>query len=80
LAASILFFLMTNFGIWAVGDGVRYSQDARGLIECYTMGLPFFRNYAISMSVFSAVLFSPIALAKLAEAEQDASTTVPANC
>ena len=78
LAASVLFFLITNFGIWLVGGGVRYAQDLPGLVECYTMGLPFFRNSLISMAAFSAVLFSPIALATLEEAEAQTKVVAPA--
>ena len=78
LAASVMFFLVTNFGVWLLGDGVRYSKDLHGLVECYTMAIPFFRNSVISMAVFSAILFSPIALAKLEEAEPASEVVVPA--
>ena len=76
LAATIMFFLVTNFGVWLLGT--RYSKDVYGLVECYTMAIPFFHYSVISMAVFSAILFSPIALAKLEEAETETEVVAPA--
>jgi hypothetical protein len=42
LAGSVLFFIVTNFAVWA-GLG-SYPHTASGLFHCYVMGLPFFRN------------------------------------
>ena len=39
---SILFFLITNFSVWAFGT--MYAHDFSGLIQSYTMAIPFFRN------------------------------------
>jgi hypothetical protein len=38
--ASLQFFIITNFGVWASGY---YEPGIHGLIESYVMGLPFFR-------------------------------------
>jgi hypothetical protein len=62
LLGAVMFFLITNFGVWALGGGVRYPMTFAGLIECYTMALPFFRNSLISMTVFLPVLFSRFCL------------------
>ncbi len=62
LLASTSFFLITNFGVWALGGGFSYSRNLAGLVECYYMAIPFFRNSLISMVVFLPVLFSPLAL------------------
>ena len=43
LAGSLLFFLITNFGVW-INPVSSYSKDFGGLIVCYVAGLPFFRN------------------------------------
>ena len=40
LSASILFFLLSNFGCFLASDV--YSKDLGGLMMCYTAGLPFF--------------------------------------
>lgn len=42
LASSVLFFVITNFGVWLV-SGI-YERSPRGLIEAFVMALPFFRN------------------------------------
>lgn len=42
LTSSILFFLITNFGVWLVGT--MYPKNANGLLESYILALPFFRN------------------------------------
>ncbi len=42
LVSSVLFFLVTNFGVWATGS--MYVKNMGGLLQSYAMGLPFFRN------------------------------------
>lgn len=39
---SILFFLITNFSVWAFGT--MYTHDFSGLTQSYIMAIPFFRN------------------------------------
>ena len=60
--SALLFFLITNMGVWALGNGMRYPHSISGLIECYTMALPYFRNSLVGMMVFVPVLFSRLAL------------------
>jgi hypothetical protein len=57
LLSSILFFVITNFGVWLTGGGWFYPKTWQGLIECYTLALPFFRNTLIGDLVYTAVLF-----------------------
>ena len=52
-----IFFLLTNFAVWL--GSTTYPQTWAGLIDCYTMALPFFRNSLIGTAVFSGILFSP---------------------
>lgn len=52
---SILFFLITNTAVWM--GSTFYSQDVGGLIDCYILGLPFFRNTLIGDLAFTALLF-----------------------
>jgi len=42
LSSSLLFFLITNFGVWLMYS--MYPKNMNGLLLCYTMGIPFFRN------------------------------------
>lgn len=53
LFASIQFFLITNFGVWAMGA---YSRGVEGLLQSYMMGLPFFK-YTIAGDLFYTALF-----------------------
>jgi len=41
-AGSTLFFLATNFSVWAFGT--MYTHNLPGLMQSYYMALPFFRN------------------------------------
>ena len=55
VAGSTLFFLITNFGVWLVGD--LYPRTLEGLLECYLAGLPFFRNTLAGDLVYTAAFF-----------------------
>jgi hypothetical protein len=55
ILSSILFFLITNFAVWATG--IFYSKDISGLTVCFTMGLPFFKYTLLSSIIFSTILF-----------------------
>jgi hypothetical protein len=57
LASSVLFFVVTNFGVWISGSGMIYPRTATGLAECYTLALPFFRNTITGDLVYTALLF-----------------------
>ncbi|MEZ5027142.1 MAG: DUF6580 family putative transport protein [Chitinophagales bacterium] len=39
ILSSILFFVLTNFGVWLLGN--MYAHNIKGLIECYTLAIPF---------------------------------------
>ena len=55
LLSSVLFFLVTNFGVWLVLN--MYPRTLAGLIECYVMAIPFFGPTLVSTVVYTAVLF-----------------------
>lgn len=56
LIASVIFFIVTNFGSW-VGEKSIYTRDLNGLMTSFAAGLPFFRSSLISNLLFSAILF-----------------------
>jgi len=64
LASSLLFFLVTNFAVWAYGSGVTYPKTAAGLVLCYEMALPFFGNSLAGDFFYSALLFGALAVAE----------------
>ena len=55
LVSSVLFFLITNFGVWATGT--MYVKNLDGLLQSYAMGLPFFRNTVLSDLFYSFSFF-----------------------
>jgi uncharacterized membrane protein (UPF0182 family) len=57
LAASVIFFLTTNFACWWYSFGA-YPPTFTGLIECYTFALPFFRYTLSGDLLFALTLFS----------------------
>ncbi len=56
LAASISFFLLSNFAVWAVWN--MYPKTLNGLLTCYVAAIPFFRNQFASDLIFTAVMFA----------------------
>ncbi len=51
LLASLWFFISTNFAVWLMWDF--YPKNIEGLISCYTLALPFFKNTLISTILFT---------------------------
>lgn len=66
LTGSILFFLISNFLVWTQSTPAAgtfyYPPTWAGLIRCYEMGLPFFKNQFSSDGIFALVFFSIFAL------------------
>ena len=56
LVSPILFFIVTNFGVWLTSS--TYSPDLSGLMTSYTMGLPFLANSLISTILFSSCFYA----------------------
>ncbi len=53
--ASGVFFLITNFAVWA--GSLIYPKNIEGLIACYTAAVPFFWNTLFGNVLFAAILF-----------------------
>ncbi len=58
--ASIQFFIITNYGVWAGG---MYNRGSDGLMESYIMGLPFFKWTLLGDLFYTGVFFSSYELA-----------------
>lgn len=56
LLSSVLFFVVTNFGVWIVGPEM-YPRTLTGLVECYVAAIPFFRNTVLGDLFYVGVLF-----------------------
>ncbi len=55
VGASIQFFITSNVGVWLTSG--MYTLDLAGLVQCFTMAVPFYRNTFASDVVFTCVLF-----------------------
>ncbi len=63
LGASVLFYLITNFGVW-MDPLSGYAPGVSGLIASLTAGLPFFRNTLLGDLGYTVVLFGSYELIK----------------
>ena len=48
---AFIFYLITNFSVWATGS--LYEKSFSGLVQCYFLALPFFKNTLISTLFYS---------------------------
>jgi hypothetical protein len=62
IASSVLFFVLTNFGMWLF-SGI-YPRTSEGLIACYVAAIPFFQNTLAGDLFYTALLFGGFALAE----------------
>jgi hypothetical protein len=60
IASSILFFVITNFGVWM--ERLMYAPTIHGLVQCYTNALPFFRNTLLGDLLYCGMLFGAYAI------------------
>lgn len=57
---SLQFFLITNFGIWAMAAARGshfYTADLAGLVACYTAALPYWGRTLMGDLVYSGAIF-----------------------
>jgi len=53
--SALIFFFLTNLAVWAFTPW--YAKTFSGIIQCYTMALPFFRNTLLGNIFYVAVFF-----------------------
>lgn len=63
ILGAILFFIITNFAVWAFTPW--YVKTLAGLIQCYAMALPFFRNTLLGNVFYVGVFFGAYELVKV---------------
>jgi hypothetical protein len=64
LAAPSLYFIVSNFLVWASNGttrGLDRPKTFNGLMLCYSDGIPFYRTSLLATLVFSAILFGTYA-------------------
>ena len=73
IASSVLFFVLTNFGVWLFGS--LYPKTLDGLMLSYVAAFPFFQNTLLGDCFYTLMLFGAFRLAEtkwpvLAEPQQ----------
>jgi len=63
LASSILFFVVTNFGMWLFSGF--YPRSLAGLEACYVAAIPFFQNTVAGDLFYATLLFGGFKLAEM---------------
>jgi signal transduction histidine kinase len=55
LISSLIFFVITNFSVWVFFDW--YAHSWQGLVSCFTLALPFFRNSLAGDLFYTGLIF-----------------------
>lgn len=60
LTGSVLFFVLSNFGVWLTSG--MYPLSFAGILECYVAAIPFFRQSLAGDLLYTLVFFGGFAL------------------
>ncbi len=52
--SALIFYIITNFGVWLFSSF--YEKSFQGLIECYTLAIPFFGNTLLGTIILGLVV------------------------
>ena len=63
LSGSTIFYIISNFGVWVLSP--MYAKSVTGLIQCYTLALPFYGTSLIGDLLYSSLLFGAYQLCLL---------------
>ena len=55
ILAPVLFFIVTNFGVWTSGY---YGYTIEGLIACYIAAMPFFHMTLLGTLIYTGAFFA----------------------
>lgn len=61
LSASIVFFVVSNLGVWLFSG--MYTLDLAGLINCFTLAIPFFQYTVLGDLAYVFIFFGAYELA-----------------
>ena len=53
LLGTFMFFVITNFGVWASG---MYGYTYQGLLNCFILAIPFYAYTVISTMLFAVII------------------------
>lgn len=74
LVGSVLFFVVTNFGVWCLST--TYAKSVSGLAQCYAAAIPFFRATWQSDLLYLFGIVAVFALARVLVADDERSAAV----
>jgi hypothetical protein len=63
IASSVLFFVITNFGMWLFSGF--YARTMAGLEACYVAAIPFFQNTVAGDLFYAMLLFGGFKIVEL---------------
>ena len=55
LLGAIIFFIITNFGVWISGY---YGYSIQAFVLCFTLAIPFFAQNLLSTLIYSVIIES----------------------
>ncbi len=55
ILSGIIFFILTNFAVWIFTPW--YAKTLSGIVQCYAMALPFFRNTLLGNIFYVGAFF-----------------------
>ena len=58
LGGSAIFFLVSNFAVWATG--ATYPKTVTGLSACYAAAVPFLQNTVMGDLFYTAIIFGAV--------------------
>jgi hypothetical protein len=76
VAGSVVFFLVSNFGTWALSG--MYPHTAAGLAACYVAAVPFFQNTLAGDLFYATLLFGGFRIAELLMPQLEGKGAQPA--
>jgi hypothetical protein len=76
VASSVVFFVITNFGMWLFSGF--YPVSWPGLVACYAAAIPFFQNTLAGDLFYTVLLFGGFRVAELMMPQLRAGESQPA--
>lgn len=78
IISAVIFFLLTNFAVWLFTPW--YDKTFVGLIQCFLMALPFFKNTLLGNLFYVTIFFGAYEVLKvLIEKKFTIIQTIPAS-
>ena len=77
LIGSVLFYLITNFAVWAFGS--LYPHTLIGLLGSYAAAIPFFKNSLMGNFFYVGVLFGSYELVRLWVRKRESQRSLAGN-